>query len=312
MSKAALIRLSVLSLVWGSVFLWIKLAGDGFSPVEMVFARLVLGAVVVLGIGFAKRQSLPKGRSTWGHIVVAALLGNVLPWLLFAYGEQTGSSSIAGILSGTAPVWTMTAAVALGSEKRLGLGRIGGIALGVLGVVLVSAPWSHDTHVTTESLVCCVVGAISFGSSFAYVGRFLAPRKMPVFMLAGSQLSTAAVLSAIAAPFLGLPAIHATAKATIALIVLGIVCTGFAVLLNTMIITKDGAAASATVVYLMTVVSVILGGVVLGEPLGWTVIAGTAAVLGATVLLRRKPQPAATPAAPAATATPVPAAVPAE
>ncbi|MFJ9695593.1 DMT family transporter [Kitasatospora sp. NPDC101183] len=298
MSTSALLRLSVLSLVWGSVFLWIKLAGDGFSPIEMVLARLVLGAAVVLAIGFAKRQRLPKGLATWGHLGVAALLGNTLPWLLFAYGERDGSSSIAGILSGTAPVWTMTAAVLLGSEKRLGLGRLGGIALGVLGVVLVSAPWSHDAHVTASSLVSCVLGAVSFGSSFAYVGRFLAPRGIPVFMLAGGQLGTAAVLSALAAPFLGLPAVHASAKATVALIVLGVVCTGFAVLLNTVIITKDGPAASATVVYLMTVVSVVLGGVVLDEPLGWTVIAGTAAVLGATVLLRRRPAPVPAAAAP--------------
>ncbi|MFF2081788.1 hypothetical protein ACFVXG_44330 [Kitasatospora sp. NPDC058162] len=95
--------------------------------------------------------------------------------------------------------------------------------------------------------------------------------------------------------------------ARLALVVLGVVCTGFAVLLNTVIITKDGPAASATVVYLMTVVSVVLGGLVLGEPLGGSVIAGTAAVLGATVLLRRKPAPAA----PAAVPAPVPAAVPA-
>ncbi|MEU9047768.1 MULTISPECIES: EamA family transporter [unclassified Kitasatospora] len=97
---------------------------------------------------------------------------------------------------------------------------------------------------------------------------------------------------------MGLPAVHAFAREMIALVVLGVVCTGFAVLLNTIIITKDGPAASATVVYLMTVVAVLLGGAVLGEPLGWTVVAGTAAVLGATMLLRRKP------------ATPAPLAVP--
>lgn len=309
MQNAALLRLSVLSLLWGSVFLWIKIAGYAFSPVEMVLARLVLGAVVVLGIGFGKGQRLPRDRGAWAHIAAAALLGNALPWLLFAYGERSGSSSVAGILSGTAPVWTMTATVVFGVEKRLGRGRVAGIALGVLGVILVSAPWSHDTHVTAASLICCLIGAISFGSSFAYVGRFLTPRKIPVFMLAGSQLSTAAVLSAIAAPFLGVPAVHATAESTIALILLGIVCTGFAVLLNTVIITKDGPAASAVVVYLMTVISVILGGIVLNEPLGWTVLAGTAAVLGATALLRRKPEPEPEPAAERASvpATPVPA-----
>lgn len=306
MSKSALLRIGALSLLWGSVFLWIKIADRAFSPAEMVFIRLVLGAVVIFGIGLAQGHRPPRDARSWLHIAVAALFGNTLPWLLFAYGEKSASSSIAGIVSGTAPVWTMTATVLLGSQKRLGWDKLTGVALGVVGVVLVSAPWSGDTHATAGSLVCLVVGAISFGSSFAYIGRFLAPRKIPVFMLAGGQLSAAAVLTALSVPFLGLPAVHLNAETATAVIVLGIVCTGFAVLLNTVIITKDGATASAIVVYLMTVVAVLLGALVLGEPLGWTVLVGTIAVLGATFLLRRKPAsaPARPVAAPARTAAP--------
>jgi drug/metabolite transporter (DMT)-like permease len=306
MSKAALLRICVLSLLWGSVFLWIKIADRAFSPAEMVFIRLVLGAVVIVGIGLARGQRPPRDARVWQHIAVAALFGNTLPWLLFAYGEKSASSSIAGIISGTAPVWTMAATVLLGTTKRLGWDKLGGIALGVIGVVLVSAPWSGGSHATASSLVYLVLGSISFGSSFAYIGRFLAPRKIPVFMLAGSQLSVAAVLTAISMAFLGLPATHLDAETTVAIIVLGIVCTGFAVLLNTEIITKDGASASAIVVYLMTVVAVVLGGAVLGEPLGWTVVVGTVAVLGATFLLRRRPKQAPAPQAAAPSRSPEP------
>ncbi|MFH8788685.1 DMT family transporter [Streptomyces roseoverticillatus] len=303
MSKGAVLRLSALSLLWGSVFLWIKISGYAFSPVEMVFVRLVLGAAVLLTIGVAKGQKLPRDKKVLGHMAVAAFLGNAVPWLLFAEGERTGSSNIAGIVSGTGPVWTLGAAVLLGSEKRLGAARIWGMAIGLLGVVLVAAPWSDGTHASTGSIVCFVLGAVSFGSSFAYVGRFLAGRGIPVFMLAGGQLAIAALMTLVAVPFIGLEPVEWRTDSVIALIILGIVCTGFAVLLNTIIITKDGAAAAATVIYLMTVVSVVLGAVFLDEPLGWTVLLGTAAVLAATALLRRKPAPAAAPA-PAADAAP--------
>jgi drug/metabolite transporter (DMT)-like permease len=255
----------------------------------MVFVRLVLGAVVLLAIGLAKGQRLPRDRATLGHMTVAALLGNAVPWLLFAQGEVSGSSNIAGIVSGTGPVWTLGAAVLLGSEKRLGATRVLGMIIGLLGVVLVAAPWGAGTHASTSSIICFVLGAVSFGSSFAYVGRFLAHRGIPVFMLAGGQLSIAAVLTLIAVPFLGLDPVEWRTDSTIALIVLGVACTGFAVLLNTVIITKDGPAAAATVIYLMTVVSVVLGAAFLGESLSWTVLLGTAAVLVATALLRRKP-----------------------
>ncbi|MCF3101145.1 DMT family transporter [Streptomyces roseoverticillatus] len=303
MSKGAVLRLSALSLLWGSVFLWIKISGYAFSPVEMVFVRLVLGAAVLLTIGVAKGQKLPRDKKVLGHMAVAAFLGNAVPWLLFAEGERTGSSNIAGIVSGTGPVWTLGAAVLLGSEKRLGAARIWGMAVGLLGVVLVAAPWSDGTHASTGSIICFVLGAVSFGSSFAYVGRFLAGRGIPVFMLAGGQLGIAALMTLVAVPFIGLEPVEWRTDSVIALIILGIVCTGFAVLLNTIIITKDGAAAAATVIYLMTVVSVVLGAVFLDEPLGWTVLLGTAAVLAATALLRRKPAPAPAPA-PAADAAP--------
>ncbi|WP_330461704.1 DMT family transporter [Streptomyces sp. NBC_00820] len=305
MKSGALLRLSGLSLLWGSVFLWIKISGYGFSPVEMVFVRLVLGAAVLMAIGLSKGQRPPRDKKLLGHMAVAALLGNAVPWLLFAQGEVHGSSNIAGIISGTGPVWTLGAAVVLGSEKRLGGARIMGMIVGLLGVVLVAAPWNSGTHASTGSIVCFVLGAVSFGSSFAYVGRFLAGRGIPVVMLAGGQLSIAAVLTLIAVPFLGLQPVHWRTDSVVALIILGVVCTGFAVLLNTVIITKDGPAAAATVIYLMTVVSVVLGAAFLGESLGWTVLLGTAAVLTATALLRRNP--AEKPPATANTTAPAPA-----
>ncbi|AVV46730.1 EamA/RhaT family transporter [Streptomyces sp. P3] len=313
MKSGALLRLSGLSLLWGSVFLWIKISGYGFSPVEMVFVRLVLGAAVLMAIGLSRGQRPPRDRTLLGHMAVAALLGNAIPWLLFAQGEVTGSSNVAGIISGTGPVWTLGAAVLLGSEKRLGAARILGMAVGLLGVVLVAAPWSPGTHASTSSVICFVLGAVSFGSSFAYVGRFLAGRGIPVFMLAGGQLTIAAVLTLFAVPFIGLEPVEWRTDSVIALIILGVVCTGFAVLLNTVIITKDGPAAAATVIYLMTVVSVVLGAVFLGESLGWSVLLGTAAVLVAIALLRRKPvdkpapQAAATPAGATPAAAPAPA-----
>ncbi|MFI9568072.1 DMT family transporter [Streptomyces rishiriensis] len=311
MKSGALLRLSGLSLLWGSVFLWIKISGYGFSPVEMVFVRLVLGAAVLMAIGLSRGQRPPRDRRLLGHMAVAALLGNAVPWLLFAQGEVTGSSNVAGIISGTGPVWTLGAAVLLGSEKRLGAARILGMAVGLLGVVLVAAPWSPGTHASTSSVICFVLGAVSFGSSFAYVGRFLAGRGIPVFMLAGGQLTIAAVLTLVAVPFIGLEPVEWRTDSVIALIILGVVCTGFAVLLNTVIITKDGPAAAATVIYLMTVVSVVLGAVFLDEPLGWSVLLGTAAVLVAIALLRRKPvdKPAqqAAPAGAAPAGAPAPA-----
>ena len=291
MSKATVARLGALSLIWGSVFLWIKIAGYAFSPVQMVLARLVLGAAVLLAIGYVRRLRLPTDPRTWGHLAVAALIGNAVPWVLYAQGERAGSSSIAAVVNGTAPVWTLCAALLLVRGTRTSTAKIVGAAVGLGGTALVAAPWTSSGAGPTRSIVCFLLGSVSFGSSFAYIGRFLAGRGIPPLMLAAGQLSAASVLLLLVTPFLGLSPIHLRTDSLVALLVLGVVCTGLAALLNFELVLKDGPAVASTVTYLMTVVAVVLGAAFLNEAVGWTVAVGTVAVLSATALLRRQPAP---------------------
>ncbi|WP_314621860.1 DMT family transporter [Streptomyces stackebrandtii] len=290
MSRATGARLAALSLVWGSVFLWIKIAGYGFSPVQMVLIRLALGAVVILSLGYAKGLRLPKEPLVWGHLTVAALLGNAVPWTLYAEGEIAGSSSVAAVVNGSAPIWTLAATLLLGQEERVSGVRAGGVLLGLGGTALIASPWNSASTGTGWSILCFVLGSLSFGASFAYMGKFLVGRGVPLLMLAGGQLGAATVLLLVAFPFLGLQAVTWRTDSVISVLVLGVVCTGFAALLNFELIIKDGPAVASTVTYLMTAVAVVLGAVVLHEPLGWTVWLGAVAVLAATGLLRRRPQ----------------------
>lgn len=100
---SALPRLALLALIWGSAFLWIKLAIRGFSPVEVTLARLALGAVVLFPIVLARREVLPRSAPMWAHITVATLFANAFLYLLFAVAEQTVASSTAGIINATTP-----------------------------------------------------------------------------------------------------------------------------------------------------------------------------------------------------------------
>lgn len=286
---AAYGRLAALSLVWGSVFLWIKISGRGFSPVQMVLVRLALGAAVLLALARLRGLRLPRGAVAWGHLTVGAVLCNAVPWTLYAEGERHGSSSVAGVVNGSAPIWTLTAGLLLGGERRVGPARVGGVLLGLGGTALIASPWSGG-HSDRSGLLFFVLGSVSFGSGFAYVGRYLSRLGIPPLTLAGGQLAVAAVLMLLPLPFLGLQPVHWRADATLSLLVLGVVCTGLASLLNTEIIVRDGPTTASTVMYLMTAVAVVLGAGALGEPLGWTVWVGAAAVLAATALLRRTPR----------------------
>lgn len=300
MSGATSARLAALSLIWGSVFLWIKIAGYGFSPAQMVLVRLALGAAVILAIARAKGLRLPRGAALWGHITVAALLGNAVPWTLYAEGERTGSSGVAAVVNGSAPIWTLAAALLLATEKRVTGAKAAGVLLGLAGTALIASPWNGAGTGSGGSVLCFFLGSVSFGASFAYMGKFLVGRGVPPLVLAGGQLTVATGILLVAFPFLGLRAVTWRTDSVISVIILGVVCTGAAALLNFELIIKDGAAVASTVTYLMTAVAVVLGAVVLDEPLGWTVWVGAAAVLAATGLLRRKPRNRVVPAEAAA------------
>lgn len=290
-STAGLLRLGALGLVWGSVFLVIKVAGHAVSPVQMVFTRLVLGAVVLLPFVRRRGLRLPTGFAAWGHLTVAALLGNAVPWVLFAWGERDGASSVAGVVNSTTPLWTIVAAFLLSRDRRPGAAAVAGILLGMAGTVLVAAPWNSASG-GANGVVAFVVGTVSLGASFAYMGRFLTGRGHPPLVLAAAQLTAASALLLVAMPFAGLQPVVFRLDSLVSLVVLGVVCTGLAYVLNFQLIAQDGPAVASTVTYLFPVVSVLLGAVVLDEPIGWPVYVGAVTSIAGIVLVRQKPKKA--------------------
>lgn len=81
------IRFGVLSLIWGFSFLLIKVGTQGYAPFQVTLGRLVFGTAVLAAAMALKRERLPRGTRTWGHLAVAAFLLNALPFSLFAYSS---------------------------------------------------------------------------------------------------------------------------------------------------------------------------------------------------------------------------------
>ena len=117
--RGSLTRLTLLALLWGSGFLWIAIALRGFSPVQIVLIRLTLGALVLVVIVYSRGLRLPASGLVWRHLTVAALFANAIPYTLFAIGEQHVTSSVAGVLNATTPLWTLVIAFATGHERRI-------------------------------------------------------------------------------------------------------------------------------------------------------------------------------------------------
>jgi drug/metabolite transporter (DMT)-like permease len=280
-------RFTALAVVWGSSFLWIKMALGGLSPVQITVLRLVLGAALIVAVALVTRVRLPRGRAAWARMIVPGLFGNAVPFTLFAVGERSVDSGVAGVLNATTPLWALLITLVIGTERRLGAVRMTGLVLGFAGTLVIFAPW-HAAGLASWGALECLLAAISYAVSYAYIGRYLAGTMSSV-ALSASQLSSGLVLVVIALPFLGgFEPVKLGVAPVIAVTILGVAGTGAAIVMNNRLIEDEGVTTATAVGYLLPVVSVLLGAAFLHEQLNARILAGMVVVLIGVALSRRR------------------------
>jgi drug/metabolite transporter (DMT)-like permease len=287
MTRASAIRLALLALLWGSSFLFIKVSLEGLSPIQIVLARMAAGALVLLGIIALRHDQLPREPQTWGHIAIAAVVGNLIPYFLFGWGEERVDSAVAGALNATTPLFTLALAFATRTEPTITRERVLGFLLGFVGAVLIVAPWNSSGSSATGALAC-LAAALSYSISYVYMRRYLTGRGTTPIALAAAQITTGALILIITAPVLADQAVDLQPDVVASVLALGALATGLAYLLNYRLTADEGATTASTVTYLLPIVAVIVGAIVLGEPITWNLFAGTAVVLAGVAASDRR------------------------
>ncbi len=277
-----------LALLWGSNFAWIKISLDSFSPTQVTFGRMLLGALILLVVVAITHDQLPHGRSTWGHLTVAALVANAVPYLLFALGETRIDSSIAGVMNATTPLWTLALVAAIRTAESIRPTQVAGFVLGLIGCIVIFAPWNSGT-LDPLGTFYCVLAAFSYAISYVYMARYLTPKEITPTALATAQLiaATGWTLLALAANPGAVPDFAPGPWAALA--ILGILGTGLAYIINYGLIRNEGPTRASVVTYLVPIVSVTLGAAALSEPLTPSLLTGSTLVLIGIALSRRSP-----------------------
>jgi drug/metabolite transporter (DMT)-like permease len=268
-----------LAAIWGSSFLFIKVAVRDLAPIEVAFARVVIGALVLLVVLAVQRVALPRDRRLWGHLAVAGLLVNAAPFTLFAYGETHVSSVLAGIYNAATPLLTVLVALAVLPTERPTRRRVLGILLGFAGVLVVLGPWHALGGGELTGQLLCLGAAVCYGVGFPYTRRYLAGRAESAVALSAGQLLCASALLAVATAFLGSAPTRLGGDTVASVLALGALGTGVAYILNYAVLRRAGVTTAATVTYLIPLFSTILGVLVLGEALSWNQPLGAAVVL---------------------------------
>jgi drug/metabolite transporter (DMT)-like permease len=287
-NRGTAVRMGMLALIWGSGFLWIKLGIGGLSPVEVTLSRLVLGSAVLFAVVAVRRGSLPRSPVVWGHITVAALFANAAPYLLFAVGEQHVASATAGMLNATTPLWTVLIALGSRHQHAVTARQAAGLVIGFGGAVLIFSPWQAVSGLASAGAIACLAAAACYAVSYVYMDKFLARRGIGPVVLSACQLGAASVWLALALAVTGAPAPRLDATVVASILILGMIGTGAAYVLNYQIIASVGATVASTVTYLLPIVAISLGFLVLGEHITLPDLAGIALILAGVALTRNR------------------------
>lgn len=282
MNLASWGRFGLLAALWGCSFAFIKVSLEAFEPLQLAFGRLLVGALVVIGILAVKRIAAPH-RRVWGHIAVASVFGNVLPFTLFAVGEQHTTASTAGVIQGATPLVTMAVAAAAIADEKPTARKMTGVLAGFVGLVVVVGPWRSEGFGSIGGQLACVGAAASYAVGFVYIRRFIAPYKIPALAVTGGQLVSATLIAGVVTSFSTGWTLSGdlAAKPVLALLVLGAASTGLAFALLNRLIVDVGPTTASGVNYLVPIFSVIVGAVALSESVHWNVPVGGAIVIAA-------------------------------
>jgi drug/metabolite transporter (DMT)-like permease len=276
----------VLGFFWGSSYLFIRIGVDaGLQPFTLVTLRLAIGFLLLATVAIAARQRLPREAGTYLRLVVLAVLGVAVPFSLISWAEQSVASSLAAVINGAVPLGVIVIAAAVLPDEPFTARRVIGLVVGFVGVaVLVGFDPGVLAGTSLLPVVALLGSTTSYAASGVYARRFLqglSPMITAVFEI-GFALIIAAILAIVLDGGIRLPT---RTDAIFAVIWLGLLGSGLAFLIFFRLLGRWGATRTSMVAYVMPVVGLVLGAVVLHEPVDARLVFGTALVISGIAIV---------------------------
>ncbi|MGX1883116.1 DMT family transporter [Streptomyces sp. NPDC055287] len=282
------IRFGVLALIWGFSFLLIKVGTQAYAPFQVTLGRLLFGTAVLAAAMAVKRVGLPRGARTWGHLTVAAFFLNALPFTLFAYSELTIPSTLAGICNATSPLWGMALSVVAFSEDRPTRRRVAGLGIGFIGVLTVLGAWQGFSGLDFSGTAMALLASLSYPVGWIYLRRTLGGSGNSALSMTGAQLLLGTAQLAVATPLFTTMPTSFPVVPLLAVVALGALGTGFAMLLQYNLVAEIGPTTAQMVTYFIPVIATVAGVTLLGEHLSWNTPVGALVVLAGAALTQSR------------------------
>ena len=279
----------LLGAIWSSSFLWIKIAVAEIRPMTLVAFRVLFGLLFAGGAVFIQRVEWPRDRKTWMAFIIIGITSVAVPFFLISWGEQAIDSAVASILNATVPLFTIVIAHLYLHDDKMTAQKVIGLLIGFAGVVILL---SEDMHVSQGSLLgqgAVILASLFYAGSAVYARRTTA--HAPGLVRGAAPLVSATALMWLAAPIAESPfEIPHQPITWVALLWLGVLGSGLALILNYYLLHEIGPTRSTMVTYVFPLGGVVLGVLFLNEHLSWQLLAGAVLIISSLVVVNWKKQ----------------------
>jgi drug/metabolite transporter (DMT)-like permease len=282
MSIASIIDFVALAAIWGASFLFMRLAVGDFGVVGTAAARVTVASVFLLPLMLAKGHGAVFRRHWW-KVCLVGVLNSALPFMLFAFALLSITTGLSAILNATVPLFGALVAWWWLKDRPTG-SRVLGLLIGFTGVAALAwdkaslRPDAATGIAPAWAVLACLGATVCYAIAASATKRYLTGLP-PLMTATGSQLGAALFL---VLPALWLrPAHLPSTQSWLAVLVLGVLCTGIAYILYFRLIEQTGPSRALAVTFALPVFAILYGALFLGEQVtAWMLMWGAVVVLG--------------------------------
>lgn len=266
--------------IWGAAFVLIGVAVREVPPLTYVWLRLTIAAAVMWALLAWRREPPGLPPSIWGATLMMALLNNVIPFILFGWGQTQIASGLASILNATTPIWGVVVAHLFTADEKISPRKLAGVMLGFGGVALMIGPaLLGQLGGDSMAQLACITAALCYALAGVFARRFRRLGVSPTAVTTGQLSAGALVMLPVALLFdqpwnLALPSVPAIGS----IVALAVVCSAFGYILYFRLIDRAGATNALLVALLVPPVAILLGAMLLSEAIESRDIAGLALI----------------------------------
>ena len=271
----------LLAALWGGSFLFTRIANTEFGALPTVGVRVAVASLCLLPLLLWQGHGRTLLRH-WKQLWFVGMLNSGLPFACFSFALLSISTGLSAILNATAPLFGALIAW-LWLHDRPGRSRVLGLVIGFLGVALLAwdkASFKPDASglSTGWAVLACLVACVCYGVAGNYAKRHL--DGLPTLVTAtGSQLG--ATLGLALPTWWLWPAQMPGRTAWLAVLAVGVFCTGLAYVLYFSLIGKVGPARAITVTFVVPAFAGGYGALFLGETVTpWMLFCGAIIICG--------------------------------